>query len=317
MNRSPRFVVCSATLAIVSFLCPSWAQASLLVYEGFNGYASGSLYKQSVTNTTGLTGTYGLLTGDQIFSNTQGLTFSNLQVSGGSASNSTTKASAIGVTLDASLSSYTGTLYGSYLVQLGSAPTTNSSVTVGVNTKSTTASDSRYFNSSADLSTNSSPGVSYTTTKNGVTSASPLTLSAGTTYALVSRYTNVGLATSASNPGVATLWVLTEAQFDHFKISGFDDDALDSALVGSSDSNVTMRINSAPLTDGSIYTFSGGIQFGLTSSAEGASFIIDEVRYGTSLNDVLPVPEPSLSALMIGTFSLAAVMKLVASKRSH
>lgn len=310
MKPSPR-VLCSSLLTAVAFFTITPSHAALLVYEGFNGYNTGTLTGQTATNTTGLTGNYGQGAGGQILAQTQGLSLSNLSVSGGSAANSSTTPSAVGVKLDTNIS-FTGTLYSSYLVQLGSSPTSSSSVTVGVNTNSTTSSGSRYFTSSADLSTNSSPGVGYGTSS---TSGAPSVLSAGTTYVMVSRYTNVGLSTSVETPGQATLWILTASQFDHFKNGGFSDEELDSAGVGEGSSNVTFRLNSASITDGTTYSFGGAIQFGVTNPTSGAPFAIDEVRFGESLNDVLPIPEPKIGALVLGTFTLAAAMRFVVGSR--
>jgi len=304
MKTSPG-VLCSSLLAAAAILTISPSHAALLVYEGFNGYSTGTLTGQAATNTTGLTGSYGQGAGGQIVAQTQGLTFSNLVVSGGSAANSSTTPSAVGVKLDTDIS-FTGTLYSSYLVQLGSSSTTSSSVTVGMNTNTTTSSASRYFNSSADLSTNSSPGVSY---GSSAKSGGPTVLSTATTYVMISRYTNVGLSTSVEAPGQATLWILTEAQFDYFKNGGFSDEELDGAGVGDANSDVFLRVNSAQVTDGSTYSFGGAIQFGLTNPSAGAAYIIDEVRYGSSLNDVLPIPEPKIGALVFGTFSLLALMR--------
>ncbi len=312
MKISPRSLGPCLLVLAATFLTAASSRATLLVYEGFNGYSAGTLTGQTATNTSGLTGAYGQGAGGQILAQSQGLSFSNLQVSGGSAVNSSTTPSAVGVRLDSAIS-FTGTLYGSYLVKLGSATTGGSSVTVGLNTNPTTGSTSRYFNSSADLSTNGSPGVSYGSSPS--TSGGPTVLSAGVTYVMISRYTNVGLATSPENPGQATLWILTEAQFDYYKASGFSDEELDSASVGSTNSDVFLRVNTSPLTDGSTYSFSGAIQFGLTNPVSGSGFVIDEARYGTSLNDVLPIPEPKTGALVLGTFSLVAAMRLIAFPR--
>lgn len=299
----------SALAAVCTLLSIPSSQATLLVYEGYDGYAAGLLNGQTPTNTTGFSSaaiTGGGTTTVNSFNST-GLTFSNLLVSGGSgrfhsANSGTNAQSYIGYTYNGP--TVTGTLYTAYLTNLEALQSTGSIVSMRVNATSATSSTTSYFVSMADSQNGTAAGNQYDASS-GTTSGTT-TLALNTTYVIIGRYTNVGTALSATTKGSGTTFVLTEAQFDFFKAGGFTDAELDSATIGVAPSNVFSRVTDPDVTtsvhssypSGFNNLVSGnGIQFAVGNAGSGVpqTAKYDEIRYGTSLNDVLPLndtPEP-------------------------
>lgn len=290
------------------------ARAVTYAYEGFNGYSSGALSPQAVSsNTVGLnTSTTITNAGAAGLNNTfqsGGMSFSDLAVTGGSAlfSSSNGGASYIGYAYNGT--NVSGTLYSSYLVNIGTAQNVASVVSLRVNLTSTTGGSSSYFHAFADVNGSTFTGSQYETS-NAFT-ASTQSLAVGTIYAVIGRFTNVGTALSAGTPGVGTTYVLTADQFDFFKAGGFTDAELDAATIGSGSSNITSRVSDANVTTGTFTLNSGNaIQFGPGNAGVNQSVAYDELRFGSSLNDVLPVPEPSVSLTL-----LAALGFLTAGRR--
>jgi hypothetical protein len=299
----------AATFAVIAILSP--ARATLLVYEGFNGYSTGSLVGQTASSSTiGLTGNYQSVGGTSLSAVSSGLTLGNLVVSGGAANSSSQTAAAIGVAFSNSVSA-TGTIYSSYLAQINTSPTSpnDSALYMGIGSSPTGTNATRTFKSyGVSGSGANTPGIAYGATD--IMSPSPA-LSLNTTYAIVARYTRVGSTLSVGSPGVATLWVLTADQFNYFSIGGFSDAELDAATVGSGATNVYNTLTQT-VTSGS-YTFDNtkALQFSTTAANGASSFYMDEIRWGTSLNDVLPIPEPQVVVLL----AISAGLLLVSRKR--
>ncbi|MEK7949355.1 golvesin C-terminal-like domain-containing protein [Luteolibacter soli] len=282
-------VVClAATVSSVS--------ANLVAYQGFNGYTVGALPGQPIgSNTQGLD-TAGIITSAgtgaaaNVFDAT-GMTFSNLITSGGSAryADATGRPSYIGFAYTGPAVS--GNLYTSYLVRLGTVPSNNGVASLRANTTATSGGAAAYFHAYADGPANVFTGSQYDA--NNANTASTQSLAINTDYVVIGRFTRVGTALSVGSPGVATTFVLTAAQFDYFKDGGFTDAELDGALIGSGPSNVTSRVSDAPVTTGT-FTFNpgNGIQFGPGNSGANQTVAYDEFRFGTTLDDVLPVPAP-------------------------
>lgn len=299
-NKESRFgVVALLSAILLTFVAPT--QAALLVYEGFNGYTAGVLSNQSVTNTTGLTGSYSA-TGGPISASSTGLTFSNLQTSGGSALNATNTGSAIGVTMGG-FSSVTGSLYSSQLVSL-----TGSNNGILYTRINTVPSSTLWFVSAANLNAHVAAGY------DSGSSESSVSLAMNTTYILLQEYTNVGTALGGGTTGVATIWALTNAQYTNFKLSGLTTAALNSASVGGLAGNVTARVSDS--WSAGTFTFAPGnaFQFNLTGATTGSGYTLDEVRYGTTLADVTPIPEPG-SCILVG-MGMAATLYISRRRRS-
>ncbi len=271
--------------------------ADLVVYEGFNGYAAGPLPGQTVSaQSTGLDHVSTITSaGTGALSNVfqaSGLTFSDLVVNGGSALYDDVggRASYIGFAYNGP--TVTGTLYSSYLTNLITPQNSASVVSLRVNATSTTAGSGSYFHAFGDCNSNTFTGSQYDA--NNQFTSSGVTLGNNTVYLVIGRFTNVGSALSAGNPGVATTFVLTAEQFDHFKAGGFTDAELDAAPVGAAADAVTSRVSDAPVASGTFSLTAGrGIQFGpgnaLTAGIN-QTIAYDELRFGVSLPDVLPLP---------------------------
>lgn len=306
----------------------SHSAADLVAYQGFDGYAAGPLPGQTVgANTPGLDPA-GIITSAGTGANANvseatGLTFSNLVTGGGSGlySDLTGRPSYIGFAYNGP--TVTGTLYSSYLVKLVTAQNANSVLSLRVNATATTGGAGSYFHAYGDSVGSTFTGSQYEA--NNLNTASTTTLATGTDYVVIGRFTRVGMALSAGSPGQATTFVLNSAQFDFFKDGGFTDAELDGALVGTGPANVTSRVSDAPVTTGTFNLSSGnGIQFGPGNGGANQTIAYDELRFGTTLDDVLPVAEdpepdpvnitlslsgatsqePSLGADLTGSFTL-------------
>ncbi|RRJ94732.1 hypothetical protein Ga0100231_010645 [Opitutaceae bacterium TAV4] len=290
------------------------AQASLLIYEGFDGYTAGADIKSNsaVSSTTvGLTGKYNS-SSVQVTVKDAGLTFSNLLVSGGSLTHSSTTGTTIGVKLSGT-TAYSGTLYSSYLVNFTSNVGNTPSSIVCIASSSDASTTSRSLASAADNGGSySTIGVGYSGVGANATNGS-LTLSSGT-YMILARYTHVGETLSESTPGVATLWVLSADQFDHFKSTNFAD--IDSATTGLTATSVTGKVIETK-TSGKSDLFTGnGTYLQAILNGNSAARAIDEIRFGTSFADVTPItgniPEPATTTLIVTSLTLLAA---IASRR--
>ncbi|MDR1283166.1 MAG: PEP-CTERM sorting domain-containing protein [Opitutaceae bacterium] len=283
----------------------SSVQAGLLVYEGFDGYTPGAGLEGSTPNenTVGLDTTRAYVDDSENprYTDTvlaDGLTFGSLRTSGGALGFSNTGGTGIepsvgtnviGAYLSSDASGYTGDLWNSYLVNLaiqGDLPGDGMGIRIG----SSPATSNSGFNSWADSrnsSENVGVGYNFGHTR-GETGAAGLELD--TTYIIISCFTNAGVALSGSVNGTATLWALTEAQFADFLATGGDETALANALVTATTSQT---VNSGT------QTFAGA--FGFVSVNDAGT--IDELRWGSSLESVIPVvpvPEPATVALVLG-----------------
>lgn len=267
-------------------------RASLLIYEGFDRYTVGNIGGQTST-ATGLTGNYAASA--TVNYQTNGLTFGNLLVSGGSVWQSGTTAANFGAQLAAG--TVTGTIYASYLINFSSGGDSSSRAWSSIAQDSVT-SGTRRFAALADNSTSANAAVGYTGVGSDATN-SGVSLLGGTTYMVLASFSNVGSALSEENPGIATLWVITENQFSYFQANGFTDLNLNSANIGSGNSDVFARVTNTA-TSGT-YTFANNryLQLSLNANSSSRTYIMDEVRYGTLLADVAPIPEPSVMALSV------------------
>lgn len=303
MNKAPvRALLASCLLAPLSHAAP-------LVYEGFNGYASGTLNGQTAVNTTGLqavtiTNGGNAPTVNQ-FSAT-GLSFSNLKVSGGSGrfhspnTGGTNAQTYIGYTYSGPAVS--GTLYTSHLVKIEAAQSVGSIVSLRANMNSTSGAGNSYFVTMADSPAATGPANQYDAS--GGTTSSARTLTPGTTYLVIGRFTNVGSVLSAGNPGKGTTFILTDAQFDFFKTGGFTDAELDGASIGDNPDNVFAKVSDPDVTSSTHASYASGfnhfqsgtgVQFATGNAGSGTvqTATYDEIRYGLSLEDVLPTGTPT------------------------
>jgi hypothetical protein len=292
-----------ASIAGISCLLAvsSAAQAGLLVYEPFQYDTHKTLTGLTPnSNTIGLDRSvgYAFSQGDERLAG--GLTFGSLAVAGGAELvtgykdryNPTYLAAELGSTANCS-----GTLYGSYLFKISSSGDGN---LAALTVNDTNASDNNArFSAEADAKTaGNKPGVRYANSE----VPSTVALAAAETYLVISKFTNVGSALSDSNVGYATLWTLKSDQFQGFLDNGRRETWLDANSL----STATVSQNSGTwyFRQGNFIrmtcTYYGGDQ-------EAATF--DEIRYGTSLADVTPAPEPGalvLLAIAAGSFAALA-----------
>lgn len=283
-------------------------RASLLVYEGFNGYTIGKLEGQIPNaNTTGLDtiSTKGYYDGattsraGTFTAQASGLTFGTLATSGGSMG-FTTGTNVIGADIEIGSTAYTGTLWNSYLITFtakGTAQTGGEGAVLRVSAAPNDNTNSR-FNSWADSrsGTSNTQAVGYAAT--GVDGSGTLALN--TTYIIIGKFTNVGVTLSPSVQGVATQWALTESQFAAFLAAGGDEAALGSVTI--------TGMSTQTVSSGTTNIFSSASAFAFVSVNDSGTF--DELRYASTLAEVVPtnIPEPSsaaaLAALAIGGAAL-------------
>lgn len=305
-------------------LCTTWlgmalnGHAELLVYDGFN-YGTVRTSGQSMAgvsvsaSTVGLQGTYAQNTDSSAlptYFDSTGLTFGSnfLSTEGGALKISVTtgKYSILGVQLNAG--TVTGDLYQSFLYNFS----TNASVVTGKAnftrlTTAQTASTNEHFSVGGEAkAAGTGSGISYNDTGSSVGGANVLT--ANTTYLFLAKFTNVGLSLSSSNPATATLWVLDLNSYDAWLSAGSAEDLLSTyALTTATD---TQTSGTWTFNDTSF------LQFAATSSAVGSGTftgLYDELRMGTTLSDVVVVPEPSTGLLVLG--GVAALFGLKRMRR--
>ncbi|HEY9247551.1 MAG TPA: PEP-CTERM sorting domain-containing protein [Rariglobus sp.] len=303
----PCFLVRARMLSLVvaglglTSLCP----ASLLIYEGFNYTAGNTLSTIKPNASTVGFNTSVAYAGTGVANYTvqaSSLSFGALQTTGGSVSFGTGTSVASGkLTL---ASPYTGTLWSSYLVSL---TTQGSGAGEGalLRISSNTANVGERFNSFADSRTNSTNvAVGYDATS----TATGNSLTLLTTYIIISKFTNVGTGLSAGTPGQSSTWALTEAQFANFLLGGATESYLNSATITGTSAGISARGSDASVTT-STYSLATDSYAALVSVNDTGTF--DELRYGTTLADVTPIPEPATVGLVagIGILLLAARRK--------
>jgi hypothetical protein len=275
------------------------AQAELLLYEGFQyGSTAGAMHGQTVSGTVGLTGTYSKTGSTSGLANyqTSGLGFSGFDANGGSlfvslapTSSTVNEGMTLSVNLDIPYEEYTGSLYQSMYVSLATNNISggNDGFVTRVFDNTTTSShlltapDSPNSGNNAHVSYNTGTG---TATNNGGA------LVLDTTYLLISRWTNVG----GAGGGNANLWIFTESAYNNWLTDG----ALESDLTA----KATIRSTN---TSGTPALFNDGGSF-IVALSEGSnvgtlsiSGTIDEIRIGTTLADVAPIPEPNSAGLAL------------------
>lgn len=279
------------------------ARADLLVYEGFNGYNTGTIAGQNPNaNTVGLNTSVAYYDGGgsrgvNFTLQSTGLELGSLQTTGGALAFSSTT-NVVGAKINIGSTAFTGTLWSSYLVNLSSRGIANSNgavVRVGTDPSDTSSdrfnswSDSRASSSTTNVSVAYGP-AGGTQPNNGTAS-----LALDTTYIIINRFKNVGSALSGTVTGEATLWALNEAQFAAFLAAGGDEAALTGTSVTATASQTA--------TSGT-RTFASGLAIGLVTVNDVG--VYDELRFGSSLADVAPIPEPATTAVLAGLAAVGA-----------
>ena len=273
----------------------SAAQATVIVYDGFdNGTVNlGTLAGQG--GGTGFSGNWVFgLNSDTSGYQAAGLTFSNLQVTGGHATMAApsgavaarrTVSRPLGVT-------QTGTIWGSYLIR---SPLISVNVAgVLVHTAANGHDDSntfgvfptRYGATNGQMRV-SAPGTGSNLEFDG-------SLSTDTTYINLLKFTNLG---GGSQLHTLTTWTLTEAQFDNFKAGGMLESALNAASLGTGSTQVVQRGTHSRTTVESLTTTDFFSLHTINAADQAVRF--DEVRISNvSLDEVTPIPEPATMGLL-------------------
>lgn len=285
MYKNPSRKVSSALrmLAVLSISAP-FSQGALLVYEGFTGYGTGELNGKEVSSASiGLSGNWdGSFYTNRHQLTESGLTFSGLATSGGAL---TTGADVrlSGIAMNHAGVTPGNTLYSSYLVNLSGATTSGSGLLTRINGTSTTQS-SGYFNAFADGRAGTQAATGYDSTFDPSNhSANSSVIPTGQTFIVISSFTNV----ASSSGGTASLYVLSQAQFLNLRNIGLSNLATLTVGQGATEAWATASASSASF-NGSFDSTDFLHILSLSSSST-----IDEIRYGTTLESVLPVPEPS------------------------
>lgn len=296
MKMSSKIKWTGLTLMMLSVVS---VKASVLVYEGFEySLANNANMNGAVATGFGLQGNWAvsnvLPSGGEASSlyQTSGLSFGSgfATTAGGSVllktkfSGTDAKTTAT-VQLDATA---TGTVWCGFLVNYtsmslsGSGSSTEGIATnaaaTGVILKSTITSDAAA--SSRKL------GVSYDNKYVWPDSYQAASFATSTTYLYLSKYTNVGLPLSGSQTGVATTWVMTQAQFESWVAAGATE-----ATLGSYDTVA----KSDTVTSGTYAFDQTGFVFLQADPPNFNGKVLyaqyDEIRYGTKLKDVYN-PDP-------------------------
>ncbi|WAC21502.1 PEP-CTERM sorting domain-containing protein [Luteolibacter sp. SL250] len=286
-------------LAVLSISAP-FSQGALLVYEGFTGYNAGELNGQAAsTQSIGLNGSWdGSSYGNRHQLTASGLTFSGLATSGGALTTGN-DVRLSGIAMNHAGVAAGDTLYSSYLVSFSSATNSGSGLLTRINGTSATQA-SGYFNSFADSRSSNYAAVSYDSTLFNAANhtAESTAIPAGQTFIVISSFTNVGNAAG----GTGSLYVLSQAQFLNLRTIGLSN--LASLTVGQGATEAWATASATSAFNGSFDNADFLHILSLSSSGT-----IDELRYGTTLEAVLPVPEASTLALSGLAFAGLAIRR--------
>jgi|GEM_PF-1647925 len=277
------------------------AQGALLVYEGFNyAQADNTSIDGTATNATGLSGNYAVSNSGAAVSNyrTSGLSFgSSFFASSGGALNQRANnggTSYAGATLNTA--SVSGDLWGSYLFNYDAVTSSQTTGQVRLNESATANSSTDWFGVSSDITTTTRrPAITY---DGSTTEQASATYTAGTTYLLLSKYTNVGASLSAGTPGEASLWLFSQSNYEDWAADGGTEAGLDTFA----DATAT-----AIATSGT-FDFNQSLQSAFYSAGStSSSAYTDEIRYGTTLGDVAAIPEPATVLMLFTGMALLVV----------
>ena len=283
------------------------SSASLLVYEGFSGYNTGVLTGQTAQG-TGLTSQWSLRGNTDMNVTSTGLTFGSLTTSGGAASVSLSGSndlSVMGVEVDLD-SPATGTVYSSMLFNFSSVADSGSLSGLRVSDNIGLQDNNRFsIYPVYQGTTGYYPGVAY----NLNSTRSDQTLSLDTTYIAITILERVGEDTNLpGDAGRANLYVLDELQFEDFVANGRDEANLTGRTIGAGAGNVSAFATHG--SRGGPLTFADGDFLGFASFANSGTLsgIYDELRWGTSLDDVTVVPEPASLAFLLSMGMFCSVL---------
>jgi len=299
---SPKILLTIAALSVSA--AASSAQAALLAYEGFDyGPVSGGQLPGSANTGTGFSSGWQVAAGGSAVPWTyqaSSMAFSsNFQTSGGSSAFASNGGD-IGNLYRPLSAGVSGTTFGSFVFNIGSRQNAVVDVMFGAagatdNTATSVMAASEWGQANSGVRIADTNGTHVQTL-----SGEPLAL--GTTYMYLWK------SEMEASSQKTTAWILTSAQYDYFSSNGFSEAALNSAGTGTGANNV-FQTGSLALT-GSLGDLSTMHLFGYGWEPV-VSAQIDEIRVGTSISDVTPVPEPATAALL----GVGAVLSLRLARR--
>ena len=301
----------AAALAAALVLSQSAVRAALLVEESFNYALTDASTIHGATSTAwGTSGSWAVTnTGTNNLSvyTSTGLTFGTYATSGGALNlQSNFNATGNDNTLAAVKlnTAATGTVWSSYLANYSTMSLASGGFAqVGVSQDGGVTSHFISQVNSETPATSRKLGVGYDTT---ASASSNTAFATGTTYMFISKFTNVGVTLGSGVNGVATTWVLTEAQYNALVIAGFNETSLDN--VSSYFKKHTETVGTGTFnfdTDGYLTLRSNAPNF----NNNRVTVVFDEVKFGTDLDSVVSaVPEPSTYAMIAGVMGLAGAM---------
>lgn len=306
------FLIGLMVLAICSI-----ASADIILYEGFDcGESAGGLSGKAGSTSSGFLGgsTWTSQVGGPATYETGGLSFGNLVVTGGDAQLShdegrTSIARQIGT-------SYTGTLWGSYLFQCDAGLGDGKLGTVMVRQWPANGNDNTgEFNVYPDVSNGSLGGLKI---KDNTDSEQQQintgdVISIGTTYLSLFKFTNLG---GSSGDVVGSNWILTSDQYNNFKSGGLTEAELTSASTGTASNQVLQKTDSFSVSPTVYPRFQSGDYLQMVVATGPVTYKFDELRISdTSLDEAAPaVPEPSLFVLSFSLPGLVFLRKARARK---
>lgn len=306
-----RIFTVSATSLLAVLTAPSPCQGALILYEGFD-YGGSNVALNTISGAaTGLTGSYA---GSGNYNST-GLTFSNLETTGGRASFGNTGSITSGYR-QLSTGTISGTIYGSFIYQQTQSYGTNdvNGLGFGVLNPSITNDNTNTLSVITDTYNNEVPSLRSNPGNTG--SAPYLATGSGTApdpsatvRMALFEVTNVG---AVSGTQQVTMWILEENQFNNFRPDGLSVTELNSASVGTGSTEVFGRVT-LTINGASGYIGLGNSNF-LTLMNLRSDVGYDEIRISTSsLNEATPVPEPG-SVVLLG---LAGMVMMICRRRGR
>ncbi|MDP0496235.1 MAG: hypothetical protein Q7Q73_08500 [Verrucomicrobiota bacterium JB024] len=303
---------CLISLLTLGALASSLS-ATILLEDSFD-YAVGSNLAGN-SGGTGFSSSWSLGGGVQA-TVSNGLAFSGLYTSGGSALITSSSGAATLLNRTSGTNVTTSTVYGSFLFQTEDQPIdsasgqTGSTWTTRFRNGSSSGTleyavlpfyggNSSYYNG---LSASGYNDYYYSNTSAAVRPG----IYDGSTYLFVTKIT--GLSTGS---GTLEVWILDESGLAAARAAGMTDTALTTNVVSDGYLNVsytgTISLSSGDVLQLASYTSS--------NSAYSSSYIMDEIRYGESLTDVTPLPEPAVTGLLLGISVSALLLRRVQRRR--
>lgn len=288
----------------VVVLAAATGASGATIYDGFD-YPTGALNAQTGTGDGFNAGAnWGGSSSAGYTVAASGLTFGSLATSGRAVTVSTVTGQTVGRQLGTTL---TGDVFASFLFNFTARPAgaVDNFTEVRLHTSQggsgTTAGV--HFRMEPDQHNSAAtprPAISY----EGVNSTAPAvgtsTPALSTTYIYLAKFTNVGSAVAVGNTASAAMWILTQAQFENFRGDGLTEAELNAANVGSGAGDVFDRVSDITIETAGTFSVNSSnfLQMAtLGTTGNTTTITYDELRMGTSLDDVTPVPEPGMALL--------------------